>query len=119
MNQNNNPDILQEKDYRIVLYDDKNQRQPVSSQFIRNFTASFDKKGLTLSVYLTDLTEPIDIRALQEASTLEVQYCRNIAGKAALEPICHKFEILDIVGSTQGNSNSEKPLSYAIQFLLK
>ena len=112
------PEILLEQDYRIVMYDEQRQLIPISVSYIRNFTISFDKKTITLSVYLTDLTDPISIKELQQAKTLEITY-QHKTPPVRMEPAVQSFEVLDIVGSTQGNVNSETPLSYVVQFMLK
>jgi len=87
----------------------------VGVSFIHNFTISFDIKNITLSIYLTEVTDPISIKELQQAKTIYITY----HSKTLQEPIIQQFEVIDIVGSTQGNISSEKPLSYVVQFILK
>jgi hypothetical protein len=111
----NNSEILLERDYTIQIYDGQKQLIPVGVSFIHNFTISFDIKNITLSIYLTEVTDPISIKELQQAKTIYITY----HSKTLQEPIIQQFEVIDIVGSTQGNISSEKPLSYVVQFILK
>jgi hypothetical protein len=112
---NPSPEILLERDYLIQIFDEQKQLIPISVSFIRNFTISFDKNNITLSVYLSNLTDPINIKELQQAKTIEITYFSRIIQ----EPTIQHFEVLDIIGSTQSSINSEKLLGYALQFTLK
>jgi hypothetical protein len=109
------PEILLEQDYLIQIYDEQKQLIPVSGFYIHNFTISFDKKNITLSAYLTGLTDPISIKELQQSQTLNILYRH----KTPPVQMVQHFEVLDVVGSTQGNTNSKTPLSYVVQFMLK
>lgn len=107
--------ILSEKDFVFAFFKEAGTRAPmnIDASCIHNYTMSFDKKGITLSLYFTDLKQPLNIQEIQQAKSLSIHYSKFDSSGG------NGYEIMDVVGSTQGNENSDKPLSYTIQFSLK